>query len=138
MPAVAVVIPSFRPEPCESPPTPNIRRDGTGDNGGMGRAPRVELHDRGLASRMAITLLLLAAVYAALLVVLIDSGIASWIVVSIAAVVVAVQLSVGDRLTLKAIGAVEATPMHYAALHAAVERVCIQADMPKPRVAVAP
>jgi heat shock protein HtpX len=104
----------------------------------MGNAPRVELHDRGLTSRIAITLLLLVAVYAGLLVVLIGSGVASWIVIGIAAVVVGVQLFFGDRLALKAIGAVDASPTHYEALHAAVERACIQADVPKPRVAVSP
>jgi heat shock protein HtpX len=85
---------------------------------------------------MATTLVLLVGVYAALLVVLIGSGISSWIVVGIAAVVVVVQLSFGDRLALRAIGANEASPTHYAELHAAVERACIQADMPKPHVAV--
>jgi heat shock protein HtpX len=102
------------------------------------RTQRVELHDRSLERRMMATLLLLAAVYAGLVVVLIGAGISSWIVIGIAFVVVAVQLSFGDRLALRAVGAVDAPPRHYAELHAAVERACIQANMPKPRVTVSP
>jgi heat shock protein HtpX len=52
-------------------------------------------------------------------------------------VVVACQLLTGDRLALRMIGAREALPEREPKLHAAVDRVCILADMPKPRVAVA-
>src|SRR3954451_18929770 len=105
----------------------------TGYPSPMGR-PRVELHDRGLERRMLTTLCLLALVYGCLIAALVLSGAAAVIVFGVAAVAVAVQLATGDRLVLRAIGAREAIRPELAA---AVDRVCMLADMPKPRVMVA-
>jgi heat shock protein HtpX len=102
----------------------------------MGREPKVELHDAGLVRRMLLTFVLLGLVYAGLVVGLTLAGLSVVLVAGIAAVVVAVQLLTGDRLMLNAIGAREAFPHRYAGLHAAVDRVCMQADMRKPRVAI--
>src|SRR3954447_3884429 len=102
----------------------------------MGRA-RVELRDRGLERRMLVTLALLAVVYGGLIAALVLSGVAAAVVASIAAVVIAFQLVTGDRLVLRVIGAREVGPEARPELHAAVDRVCLLADMPKPRVAVA-
>src|SRR4051794_26934990 len=102
----------------------------------MGRArPRVELHDRGLERRMLMTLCLLVLVYAGLITALVLSGAAALIVFGVAAVVVAFQVATADRLVLRAIGAREANPPE---LQAAVTRVCMLADMPKPRLMVSP
>src|SRR4051794_6026052 len=103
----------------------------------MARAPKVELRDGGLERRMLLTIVLLGLLYAGLVVGLTLAGVSAVVVAVIAAVVVAVQLLTGDRLVLKAIGASEALPRRYPELHAAVDRICMQADMPKPNVAVA-
>jgi heat shock protein HtpX len=98
---------------------------------------KIELRDRGLERRMVSTLGLLALVYAGLLAALVLTGVSAALVAALAVVVVTVQLATADRLALRAIGATEVTPDRYPRLHAAVDRVCIQADMAKPRLAVA-
>ena len=47
-----------------------------------------------------------------------------------------VQYFYSDTLTLRSMGAKEATPEEYPQLHASVERLSQQADLPKPKVAV--
>jgi heat shock protein HtpX len=47
------------------------------------------------------------------------------------------QLFTSDKLALRAMGAREVTPAEAPELHAMIERLCIQADLPKPKVAVA-
>ena len=49
----------------------------------------------------------------------------------------AVQLFASDKLALHAMGAREVTPQEAPELHAMIERLCIQADLPKPKIAVA-
>ena len=49
----------------------------------------------------------------------------------------AFQLFGSDKLALRAMGAREVTPAEAPELHAMIERLCIQADLPKPKVAVA-
>jgi heat shock protein HtpX len=47
------------------------------------------------------------------------------------------QLFASDKLALRAMGAREVSPQEAPQLHAIVERLCVQADLPKPRVAIA-
>ena len=47
------------------------------------------------------------------------------------------QLFGSDKLALRAMGAREVTPQQAPELHAMIERLCVQADLPKPKVAVA-
>jgi heat shock protein HtpX len=47
------------------------------------------------------------------------------------------QFLASDKLALSAMGAREVSPQEAPELHAMIERLCIQADIPKPRVAVA-
>ena len=47
------------------------------------------------------------------------------------------QLFFSDKLALKAMGAKEVSPEEAPGLHAMIERLCIQADLPKPKIAVA-
>src|SRR4029453_18597892 len=47
------------------------------------------------------------------------------------------QLFLSDRIGLAAMGAKEVSPEEAPGLHAMIERLCIQADLPKPKVAVA-
>ena len=49
----------------------------------------------------------------------------------------AAQLFFSDKLALSAMGAKEVSPQEAPGLHAMIEKLCIQADLPKPRIAVA-
>ena len=46
------------------------------------------------------------------------------------------QFFASDKLALRAMGAREVSPQEAPELHAMIERLCIQADLPKPRVGV--
>jgi len=46
------------------------------------------------------------------------------------------QLFLSDKLALRAMGAHEVSPTEAPGLHALVERLCVQADMPKPKIAL--
>ncbi len=93
--------------------------------------------DRGLSLRMGGVGLGLGALYVAFGAVLIFySGSA------IMGLVITVAMAWGqwyfsDRLALKSIGGREVTPEQAPELHAMIDRLCVLADMPKPRVAVA-
>jgi heat shock protein HtpX len=47
------------------------------------------------------------------------------------------QLFGSDKLALRAMGAREVSPAEAPELHAMIDRLCVQADLPKPKVAVA-
>jgi heat shock protein HtpX len=49
----------------------------------------------------------------------------------------AAQFFLSDKLGLAAMGAKEVSPEEAPGLHAMIERLCIQADLPKPKIAVA-
>jgi heat shock protein HtpX len=83
---------------------------------------------------MVMTLFLLGLVYAVLIGVLIASGIGA---VSIAGALFLVQYFTSDKIALLSMGAREVTPQEAPRLHGAIERLCIQANLPKPRVAIA-
>src|SRR5919106_1989373 len=89
--------------------------------------------DTGLQLRMAFTLFLLGALDVALL----GSGVNGVTVAIIAGGLALLQLFASDKLALAAMGARVVTPEEAPELHAMVERLCVQADLPKPRVAVA-
>jgi heat shock protein HtpX len=86
---------------------------------------------------MAVTLFLLGAIYVALIVVLLAVGASGITVAIIAGGLAAVNLFASDKLALAAMGARVVTPQEAPQLHAMVERLCVQADLPKPKVAVA-
>lgn len=91
--------------------------------------------DTGLQLRMTLTLFLLGLVYAVLVGVVFASGY-TFLLVFVAGMF-AVQLFASDKLALHAMGAREVSPQEAPQLHAMVERLCVQANLPKPRVAVA-
>src|SRR5215207_5015606 len=93
--------------------------------------------DTGLQVRMAVTLFLLGAVYVALVVTLLAVGVNGAAVAIIAGGLALVNLFASDKLALAAMGARVVTPQQAPQLHAMVERLCVQADLPKPKVAVA-
>jgi heat shock protein HtpX len=92
--------------------------------------------DPGLQARMLITVFLLGAVYVVLIAVALtaDAGVAIFVI----AAIFALQVFASDKLALAAVGAREVSPQEAPELHAMIERLCIQADLPKPKVAVMP
>ena len=93
--------------------------------------------DPGLQARMLLTMFLLGALYVAFVGVLFAAGAPALLIVLIAGGLAAAQLFTSDKLALHAMGAREVTPQEAPELHAMIERLCIQADLPKPKVAVA-
>ncbi|MFN2616332.1 MAG: zinc metalloprotease HtpX [Thermoleophilaceae bacterium] len=93
--------------------------------------------DRGLQARMLLTLFLLGALYVLLVGVLIAAGAGFVMIIVVMAALSLGQLFLSDKLALAAMGAKEVSPEEAPGLHAMIERLCIQADLPKPRVAVA-
>jgi heat shock protein HtpX len=92
--------------------------------------------DGGLQARMALTLFLLGLVYAALVAALLFAHTGIVLLLVIVAGFFAFQTIASDKIALAAIGAHEVTPAQEPELHAIIERLCVQADLPKPRVAV--
>src|SRR5690349_21537268 len=93
--------------------------------------------DTGLQIRMATTMFLLGAVYVALGAVLFIFLQSAITMVVILAGLAALQFFTSDKLALAAMGARVVTPQEAPQLHAMIERLCVQADLPKPKVAVA-
>jgi len=86
---------------------------------------------------MAVTLFLLGAIYVALVVVLLAVGASGITVAIIAGGLAAVNLFASDKLALAAMGARVVSPQEAPQLHAMIDRLAVQADLPKPKVAVA-
>jgi heat shock protein HtpX len=91
--------------------------------------------DTGLQLRMTLTLFLLGLVYAVLVGVVFASGY-SFLLIFVAGMFL-LQVFASDKLALHAMGAREVSPQEAPQLHAMIERLCVQADLPKPRIAVA-
>jgi heat shock protein HtpX len=86
---------------------------------------------------MTLTLFLLGVVYVVLIVALLAAGAGAIFVAVIAIALLLVQFFASDSLALHAMGAREVSPAEAPEFHAMIERLCVQADLPKPRVAVA-
>jgi heat shock protein HtpX len=99
--------------------------------------PRKIGRDPGLTARMTLTLFLLGALYVVLVVALLSAGVGAIFVGLIAGGLLLAQLFTSDKLAMHAMGAREVSPQEAPELHAMIERLCVQADLPKPRVAVA-
>ena len=93
--------------------------------------------DTGLQVRIVFVFFLLGALYVGLVVALLASGASGVTVAFIAGGLALFQLFGSDKLALRAMGAREVTPQQAPELHAMIERLCVQADLPKPKVAVA-
>jgi len=86
---------------------------------------------------MTLVMFLLGALYVGLVVALLSSGVNGVTVALIAGGLAVFQLFGSDKLALRAMGAREVSPAEAPELHAMIDRLCVQADLPKPRVAVA-
>ena len=85
---------------------------------------------------MLLTMFLLGLVYAALIGALIGAGASGVTIVIVAVALFGFQLFASDKIALATMGAREVSPQEAPELHAIVERLCVQADLPKPRVAI--
>ena len=86
---------------------------------------------------MVLTMFLLGLLYVALFVVIVQAGAGIATTVVILGLFSLAQLFFSDKLALSAMGAKEVSPQEAPGLHAMIEKLCIQADIPKPRIAVA-
>lgn len=93
--------------------------------------------DRGLTTRMVLTMFLLGLLYVVLMALLLAIGISAWLAFGISAAVLFFQWYFSDSVALFAMHAQEVTPEQAPELHAIIDRLCALADMPKPRVAIA-
>src|SRR5256885_76357 len=93
--------------------------------------------DPGLQARMLLTMFLLGALYVVFIAVLLAAGAGVGIMVVVIGGLSLAQLLFSDKLALAAMGAKVVTPEQAPGLHAMIERLCIQADLPKPKIAVA-
>ncbi|HEY1357366.1 MAG TPA: zinc metalloprotease HtpX [Thermoleophilaceae bacterium] len=93
--------------------------------------------DPGLQARMLLTMFLLGLLYVAFVVVLLAAGAGVGIMVVFIGGLTLAQLFLSDKIGLAAMGAKEVSPEEAPGLHAMIERLCIQADLPKPKIAVA-
>src|SRR5215208_4249756 len=92
--------------------------------------------DTGLQVRMLVTMLLLGLVYVVFAGVLFAS-VGGAVALIGCALLLGFQFFGSDKLALRSMGAREVSPQEAPEFHAMIERLCLQADLPKPRVAVA-
>jgi heat shock protein HtpX len=92
--------------------------------------------DTGLQARMLLTLFLLGLLYVVFVGVLFAAGAGAGLIVVVALVLLVVQLFGSDKLAMASLGLKEVTPEEEPELHGIVDRLCVQADLPKPRVCV--
>jgi heat shock protein HtpX len=85
---------------------------------------------------MLITTLLLGLIYVVLIAVLIAAGVGVIAVAVIACVLFLVQYFSSDKLALSSMGAHEVSPSEAPELHGIVERLCVQANIPMPKLAI--
>ncbi|MGI8622349.1 MAG: zinc metalloprotease HtpX [Solirubrobacteraceae bacterium] len=93
--------------------------------------------DTGLQVRMATVMFLLGLVYVVFVVALLQVGVGIGFVIVIAGGLALLQLFASDKMALAAMGAREVSPADAPEFHAMIDRLCVQADLPKPKVAIA-
>jgi heat shock protein HtpX len=92
--------------------------------------------DSGLQARMVLTMFLLGLLYVALVGALLATSTSALLIVIIAVGLFGVQIVGSDKIALATLGAHEVSASDEPELHSIIERLCIQADLPKPRIAV--
>ncbi len=85
---------------------------------------------------MVLTMFLLGLLYVVFVGVLFAVGAGAGIIIVIAVVLLLLQLFASDKIALATMGVKEVSPEEEPELHAIVERLCVQADLPKPKVCV--
>jgi heat shock protein HtpX len=92
--------------------------------------------DTGLQARMLLTLFLLGLLYVVFIGVLFAAGAGAGVIVAVALVLLLLQLFASDKIAMATLGVKEVSPAEEPELHGIIERLCVQADLPKPRVCV--
>lgn len=85
---------------------------------------------------MGLTMFLLGLIYVVLIGALIATSTSAVLIIVIAGGLFLFQFLGSDKIALATLSAHEVTPAQEPELHAVIERLCIQADLPKPHVAV--
>jgi heat shock protein HtpX len=85
---------------------------------------------------MVFTLFLLGLLYVVFIGVLFAAGAGAGIIIVIALVLLLLQVFASDKIAMATMGVKEVSPAEEPELHSIVERLCVQADLPKPRVCV--
>jgi heat shock protein HtpX len=92
--------------------------------------------DTGLQARMLLTMFLLGLVYVVFIGVLFAAGAGAGVIVVVAVVLLLLQFFASDKIALATMRVKEVSPSEEPELHGIVERLCLQADLPKPKVCV--
>ncbi|HEY0515926.1 MAG TPA: zinc metalloprotease HtpX [Solirubrobacteraceae bacterium] len=92
--------------------------------------------DTGLQARMLFTLFLLGLLYVVFVGVLFAAGASAVVIVVVAVALLLLQLFASDKIAMATMGVKEVSPAEEPELHGIIERLCVQADLPKPRVCV--
>jgi heat shock protein HtpX len=92
--------------------------------------------DTGLQARMLLTMFLLVVLYVVLIGALFAVGASGVTILVVALGLLAVQLFTSDKIAMGTMGVKEVSPAEEPELHGIIERLCVQADLPKPRVCV--
>ncbi|MET8143737.1 zinc metalloprotease HtpX [Sphaerisporangium sp. NPDC005288] len=93
--------------------------------------------DRGLTVRMVTTMFLLGLLYVVFVGVLIALGVQAVVVLVLAGGLLLVQYFFSDKIALFAMHGREVSRQEAPELHGLIDRLCVMADAPKPRVAIA-
>ena len=92
--------------------------------------------DKGLTVRMGTTMFLIGLLYVVLIGFLLWMGVGWFFAMLLAVGGLFAQWYFSDSMAMYGMQAKEVTPEQAPQLHAIVDRLCVMADMPKPRVAV--
>jgi heat shock protein HtpX len=102
----------------------------------MAKRPEKFGRDTGLQARMVLTMFLLGLVYVVFVGVLFAAGAGAGVIVVVAVAILLLQFFASDKIALATMGVKEVTPAQEPELHGIIERLCVQANLPKPRVGV--
>jgi heat shock protein HtpX len=92
--------------------------------------------DTGLQARMLLTMFLLGLVYVVFIGVLFAAGAGAGLIVIAALALLLLQFFGSDKIAMATIGVKEVSPAEEPELHGIIERLCVQANLPKPKVGV--
>ncbi|OPY17408.1 MAG: hypothetical protein A4E69_00012 [Syntrophus sp. PtaB.Bin138] len=92
--------------------------------------------DWGLTGRVWLTMFLLFILYLVFMTVLLAFGAGYWLIVLLAVGMGLVQYFFSDKMVLWSTGARIIDENEYPELHRTVEKLCAEADLPKPRIAI--
>jgi heat shock protein HtpX len=85
---------------------------------------------------MLLTIFLLGLLYAVFVGVLFAVGAGAGVIIVVAGLLLLLQLFASDKIAMATLGVKEVSPAEEPELHGIIERLCVQADLPKPRVCV--